>query len=247
MIHRVAVAGLLSALALGACSNDPDRTSRGPDPAPVETTFVNGGDCPPSEKAVLPRNAGCVSTVTASGEELIVYARLNDSSRPKGWHIALSSGGEIVDQVLHAGNDFSYPRVVGSSDVNGDGRAEWWVRVVDYTSHGAPWSGLNLFFTKEDALVPLSFDGKPLVVNYGGIARLGEGATCSRDRLTLLRAEAKNVRNTRWQVSERSYHLAGTEAHFLRRTEAELTIEDYNDPDLDPYYRVDCEGFVFPS
>jgi len=24
-------------------------------------------------------------------------------------------------------------------------------------------------------------------------------------------------------------------------------IEDYNDPDLDPYYRVACDGFVYPS
>ena len=244
---RILLVGIVAGMVFGACSGEATPPSAGPSPEPRPTTFVNGGDCPRIETGSLPPRAGCLSTVAAGDEELAVYALLDDATRPRMWRIHLSSEAGTIDQVLHAGNDFSYPRVVGSSDVNGDGRAEWWVRVVDYTSHGAPWSGLNLFVAKSDSLVPLRADGKPLIVNYGGIARLGEGARCRPDRITLLRAEAKNVRNTKWEVSERHFRIAGHEAHFLSRTEGELVIEDYNDPDLDPYYRVDCDGFVFPS
>ncbi|MDQ5815795.1 MAG: hypothetical protein M3516_05830, partial [Actinomycetota bacterium] len=142
---------------------------------------------------------------------------------------------------------FSYPRAVGASDVDGDGDQEWWVKVMDLAGHGAPWARLNLFFVTDDALTPLASGGKPLAINYGGISRFGEGAECNEGRLVLLRAEAQSPRNTRWTVSKRPFELRATTALPLERNEDSLTIEDYNDPDLDPYYRVACDGFIYPS
>ena len=187
-----------------------------------------------------------MSTVTAGAESLTVYAVLNDRTRPRSWHIRYSSTGKTIEQRLRAGNDYSYPRAVGSSEVDGDGRLDWWVKVVDFTSHGAPWSGMNLYLVRGDRLVPLSFEGQPLGIHYGGISRMGEGARCKHGQIVLLRAEAKNVRNTRWKVSERTFSINGATARLHARGEGMLVISDYNDPDLDPYYEVDCNGFTFP-
>ena len=63
----------------------------------------------------------------------------------------------------------------------------------------------------------------------------------------LLRAEAQDPRNTRWTVSERVFEVEGTAATYAGRREASLSIQGYNDPDLNPYYRVDCDGFTYPS
>ena len=120
------------------------------------------------------------------------------------------------------------------------------MKVLDLAGHGAPWARLNLFFTGDDVLIPLSSGDEPLPINYGGISRFGEGASCRDGRLVLLRAEAQNPRNTRWTVSERSFELDGTSATLVGRSEASLSIQGYNDPDLNPYYRVDCNGFTYP-
>ncbi|HVF53921.1 MAG TPA: hypothetical protein VNC78_10020 [Actinomycetota bacterium] len=214
-------------------------------PTPTPPAFSNGGDCPASSDPALPSDAGCVTSVTVGEEQLSVYALLNRASRPRSWHLHLRSGEREIDQRLHAGNDFSYPRAIGGSDVDLDGVGEWWVKVVDYTSHGAPWSGLNLFIRQGSGLVALSFEGHPLAINFGGISRLGEGAACRDGDLVLLRAEAIDRRNTQWTISERTFEVRGSRAHLLERRQYVLVIEDYNDPLLDPYFRVDCQGVTF--
>lgn len=249
-MRRTAVATLLFALTLTSCTGkDPAPSSSAAPvatPSPIETAFVNGGDCIPMQVAGLRSPAGCISSVTTREETLTVYAVVGRDSRPKSWRIHLSTEDGDLDQVLPAGNAFSYPRVVGSSDVVGDERPEWWVKVRDFTSHGAPWSGMNLFVSKQPSLEPVHYEGEPLSINYGGISRMGEGARCRARLLILLRAEAKNPRNTRWRVSERHFLLQGAKAALHIRSEGVLVIKGYNDPALDPYYRVRCKGFEFP-
>ena len=207
---------------------------------------MNGGVCSPAG-AGFPSGTGCLTTVNDGDATLSVYARLNEDAKPRAWRIRLVHEGQGIDQPLRAGNEFSYPRAVGASDVDLDGRQEWWVKVLDLAGHGAPWARLNLFFVADDALIPLTSDGEPFPINYGGISRFGEGAACRDGRLVLLRAEAQDPRNTRWTVSERSFEIEGTTATFAGRREASLSIQGYNDPDLNPYYRVDCDGFSYPS
>lgn len=238
---------LLAIGLLGACGGDEppnDRVSSTPGAFPSVATFVDGGVCPLMDNDSFPATAGCATAVSADDGTLTMYALLDDDSRPSSWRMRFVSGGANIDQRFKAGLD--YPQAVGSSDVDLDGQSEWWVRVMDYASHGAPWARLNLFFVHERALVPLTFEGEPLGINYGGISRLGEGASCSEGKLVLMRTEAQNVRNTRWKVSERAFDIKGMRARFLGRRAGRLVIEDYNDPDLDPYYIVDCNGFVYP-
>lgn len=211
-------------------------------PPPV----VNGGECTFTTDPSLPPDAGCVSTVTAGEERLTVYAPLDDDARPRRWRMRLVGPNVDIDQRLFAGNDYSYPRALGATDFDDDGTTEWWIKAMDYTSHGAPWSGARVFVHADGRLSALELDGRSLAVNYGGITRMGEGAECVDGRLVLLRAEAQNVRNTRWETSRRTLAIDGAQARLLHRKTGLLTISDYNDPDLDPFYRIDCDGFVFP-
>ena len=251
---RTALVPLLLGSLFVACtpgdggSPPPTHETEAASPSPTRAAFVNGGDCTAEEipGVDLESPAGCISSITENGETLLVYAVLDGDSRPRSWRIHLTTDEGDLDQQLPAGNAFSYPRAVGSANVVGDERPEWWVKVKDYTSHGAPWSALHLFVSKARSLEPVRVQDEPLNINYGGTSRLGEGAHCRPGALTLMRAVARNPRNTRWEISERRYLLQGAKAALDTRKEGVLFIKGYNDPDLDPYFHVRCQGLEIP-
>lgn len=251
------VATLLPAFLLGACSDGTPPVGPGaaesepPQVAPSQD-FVSGKECPPAERSELPARTGCVTTAEGDADgdgtmdRLFLYARLGDDAKPRSWHVkVMTSTSEYQDRV-DAGHGTSYPRAVGAADVDGDGKDEWWIKIYDLASHGTDWQRTNAFVLQDDGFVPVTFDGEPLHMNVGGISRMGEGVACRDGQLILLRAEAKNVRNTRWRFSERRYSLHGAEARFEERTEGWLLLDHYNDPKLDPYYRIECLGISYP-
>ncbi|MEA2476385.1 MAG: hypothetical protein QOC87_584 [Actinomycetota bacterium] len=212
-------------------------------PAP---TFVNGGRCGPSSDSRVPADAGCVTSIAAGDQRLYVYAQTGSDDLPKSWRIRLVTGQRVlVDRPLHAGNVTSYPRVIAATDVDQDGDADWWVKVRDYTSHGAPWAGMNLFVGIDDSIAPLRYQGSPLVIDFGGISRRGNGAACLDGDLVLLQADAQNRLNTKWAISQVRFSISRARAKLVRRTRGTLVIHGYNDPDLDPYYEVRCYGTNF--
>ena len=237
---------VLAAVALGACSQAEPRASRQPQTLP--TDFVNGGSCEPLELERFPPKVGCVTEVTGdadgdgSTDTLTVYARMGEDLRPRSWHMRLTTSEATSDQELDAGTKFSYPRAVGSADVNGDGRWEWFVKTLDLAGHGTAWKQLNLFVYQGSKLAIVTSEGDPLALRIGGITRMGEGVACPNHRLALLRAEARNIRNTRWDTSARIFTLRGTKARFVERIPGALTLADYNDPALDRYYQVRCDS-----
>jgi len=92
----------------------------------------------------------------------------------------------------------------------------------------------------ETDLEIVTHEGEPLAMRVGGISRLGEGIACPGGHLALLRAEARNVRNTRWVSSARIFTLEGTETTFVERTSQTLHLDDYNDPALNRFYQLHC-------
>ncbi|HEV2756573.1 MAG TPA: hypothetical protein VG318_12455 [Actinomycetota bacterium] len=241
---RATVAAAACLILLSGCAQDRDAQAPRPTPA-AEPEFVNGGECPASRHDELPPDAGCVSSVTEAGERLLVYALVDAEDKPRSWWMRFSSGGDSVGQRLRAGHVTSYPRAVGVTDLDDDGRREWWVKVVDYASHGAPWAGLNVFLFEGDGLSPVTYEGRPLAVDFGGISRLGEGAACRGGDLVVLRVWALDRQNTRWRVSERTYDLEGTRARLVDREQRLLVVDSYTDPDLVRNYRVQCDGSTF--
>ena len=230
-------------LALAGCS--PDEATPSVTATPSPPRFVNGGDCLPDVDDLHPR-AGCVTSTHTDDSSLFVYALVGKDDRPRGWRFRYRSDGREIDEPLEAGNPFSYPRAIAAIDVNADGIEEWVIKNTDLASHGTNWQRLELFTLLGDELVPVVLDGEPLWVNVGGPSRLGEGARCDDGRFVLLRVWAVNRQNTEWNYSERLYEIEGSKARFIRRREGELTLTDYNDPKLDPYYRLECDGYVYP-
>lgn len=186
-----------------------------------------------------------MSSVEGGGQELLVYALLDSNARPRTWRLRLSGRGDEIDQRLRRGKAISYPRAVGVTDLDDDRRSEWWVKVADYGSHGAAWAGLNLFLSKSGALEPVTYEGEPLTVDFGGISRLGEGAVCRGGDLVVVRVWALDRQNTHWRISERRYELDGTRARFVGRGSRVLVVESYADPELARNYRVRCDGHTF--
>jgi hypothetical protein len=237
---------VLAVVVLGACSQAEPQASPGSRPRP--TDFVNGGTCEPLELERLPSDAGCATEVTGdadgdgSTDTLTLYARIDEDLRPRSWHLRLTMSDETSDQELDAGSKFSYPRAIGSADVNDDGRSEFFVKTLDLSGHGTPWKQLNLFVFQDSKLAIVTHEGDPLALRLGGITRMGEGVACPGDRLALLRAEARNIRNTRWDTSARIFTLRDTKARFVERTSGALTLSDYNDPALDRYYQLNCDS-----
>jgi hypothetical protein len=246
VVRRLSFLVLAGVLA-SSCSDD-GRSARQPEaeaspvvtPSAQPATFVNGGPCPLWEGPDLPVGAGCVSTVEAGVETLTVYASVGPDRKPQRWHIRYVSEDTELEQDLAAGAD--YPRAVGASDIDGDGTPEWWLKVFDYASHGAPWARLNLMFVRSNGLVPLTLDGDAMAINYGGISRMGEGASCAEGEITLFRAEARNPRNTRWELSRRTYRIDGTVASYLGEKRVVEMFDSYVDPSLRRYFRVICAG-----
>lgn len=231
------------ALVLGACSEQFRPSDVYVMPTPIE--FVNGGECPPAPSD-LGDDAGCFSQVGTARETVAVYALVGPDSRPLKWRIRYESDETRIDQPLKAGNPFSYPRAIGPIDVEGDGSREWLIKTVDLASHGTNWQRLQLFIIDGNRLSPLRYESEPLSINVGGTSRMGEGGRCDDGRFVLLRTEAEDRQNTIWWYSERVLQIDGFEATLITRREGELRLSDYNDPDLDPYYSVECGDFVYP-
>jgi len=169
-----------------------------------------------------------------------VYAVVDSDSKPVHWRVRYEYGDNVIDHRLNAGNPFSYPRAIAAVDVQGDGTKEWLIKTTDLASHGTNWQRLELFVVELDSVQPVVFEGEPLYLNVGGTSRMGEGARCDGESFVLLRTESEHRQNTVWSFSERMYEIDGSRARYVDRRSGQLQLTDYNDPDLDPYYRFHC-------
>lgn len=237
---------LVAACSGGEGSRDAPGAARRASAVASNPTFLNGGDCERASDPALPARAGCVTSVAAGGKRLVVYALTGRDLRPLEWRIHFETPAFEADLRLRAGTVAAYPRAAAVSDVDADGNPDWWwVKVLDYASHGATWGGLHVYVERGESLATVDYDGAPFVVNYGGISRLGEGAACRGREIVLLRTEAQDRQNTRWSASQRRFSVRGDSATLVGRNEYVLAVEDYNDPDLRAYFGVDCHGARF--
>jgi hypothetical protein len=239
---------VLAGLLCAACSESSPRARSEPEPLP--TDFINGSTCEPLEVSRLPEDSGCATEVkdeTSEGttDTLLVYALLDDEGYPRSWHTRLRTSSGTSDQPLDAGSRHSYPRAVGAADVDGDGASEWFIKTLDLGGHGTSWKQLNVYVPRANRLEVVTFEGEPLALRVGGTSRMGEGIGCDEGKLELLRAEAQNIRNTRWDASVRSFELDGSKASFVAREGNTLSLSDYNDPDLNPFYRLNCGELTY--
>jgi len=248
--RRLTVPCLLLMVGFLSCACSTTSTQGSPGVRPSRE-FTNGGECAPLATPDLPRDAGCVTTVRGdvngdgAGDALTVYARTDEDRLPRSWRMRVQSGSRVIDQSLDAGTEFSYPRAVGAADVNGDERDEWFVKTLDLSGHGTAWLQLSLFTLQGGRISIVEYEDQALALRVGGVSRTGEGVGCGDGRLLLLRAEADNVRNTRWDTSTRAFALEGSLARLVDKSSDTLEVEDYNDPVLDAFYSLECAGLRY--
>jgi hypothetical protein len=252
-MDRLAVLLVILLAVAAGCTETPEPRSSAPTPAALPTAVANGGACDPAPLEGLPAQAGCLTGVRGDAdgdgvpETFFVYALTATDDLPHKWFIGLRGRQGTEVEVLHAGNAFYYPRVIGAADVDLDGRDELFVKAFDLAGHGTNWQQLELFVVRDGRLLVVTYEGEPFPLRVGGISRMGEGIRCTKGRVELLRTEAQNVHNTRWDYSVRTYEIEGTTVRPIDRRTGKLELSDYNDPALDPYYRLECGELRYPN
>ncbi len=250
--RSIPVAVFLGLLLLTACEGGGRSQPSGVRQA-SPSPFENERGCPRDDNfSSLPGEAGCISLTSGdadgdgTSESLVVYANVGANRFPQEWFIRLERPeGSVVDQV-DLGRMSDYPRAVGAADIEGDGADEWFVATHNLAGHGTFWQGLSLYVVENDKLEIVTVEKEPLVLLIGGVSRAGEGLACRGGRLQLLRAEAQNVRNTRWDTSTRVLSIDGTRARLVSRRTGRLSLSHYTDPDLDPFFHLECGDLYYP-
>ena len=247
---RACVSVLAIAVGLIGCS---DSQREGTEPAGIPREMITGEPGPPAGPS-LPMTAGCETSVAGDfdgdgeADRASVYAEVDDDLVPQSWRLRVAmDSGERIDRALRRGSRFSYPRVVGAADVQGDGLDELFVKVGDQLYHSGATRVLNVFVFEGDDMVTVTRGGAPLVLRVGGIWRFAEGAECRRGRLALLRVETMNTSNTKWALSERYYVLEDSRARLVERREDVFRIPQYYDPALDRFFELNCGDLSFRS
>lgn len=84
---------------------------------------------------------------------------------------------------------------------------------------------------------PLTLDGQPAQLAYGGTVTHGDGLRCDGARLVVLTATSDD--GVSYAATSITYEVDGTELVEVER--GTLTIDATAEPEtLDPYYRLDC-------
>lgn len=249
MWPRAGLIVLLVVVSVAGCSGDHELT----EPVVIPGEMINGEPCPLAGPS-LSDTAGCETSVTgdfdgdSEDDRASVYAEVDEGLLPRSWRLrVVTDTDERIDRLLARGSRFSYPRAVGSADVQGDGRDELFVKVGDQLYHSGATRVLNMFVLEGDEMVAVTSSGAPLAVRVGGIWRFAEGAECRRGRMVLLRAETRNTANSRWWFSERSYVLEGSQTKLKGRREDVFRIPQYYDPALDRFFELNCGDLSFRS
>jgi hypothetical protein len=262
------VLALVLALSAAACSGDggssePTTTATSqptpsPSPSPFSQQFDNGEPCPTGAVEGVPEGAGCVTTAEGDldgdgeADRFLVYATLKPNRKPDGWFVRaeLANGGETEPRAIPygpaaGGVSYVYPRAVGTVDANDDGRDEVLVKLAAIIYHVAGQRIVGMFGLNDGQKIePVSLpDGSPLVFTTGGIASLGQGATClpgaTPPKFVITRAQ--KVAPKHWQLTKFTYEWSGEGLIGPRQSVTTLPFSlDFTDPRILEYYGLSC-------
>lgn len=248
--------------ACASCAREDGRRAEGsapPPPSPRNDLFVTGEPC--ADQSIEDAPTGCATRVKANldgrgpEEEILLYARLDAEGYPRSWHVALDDDDGLSSQRRVAmGSDVSYPRLIGATDVNRDGREEVFAVALEHFLHGAVTQDVALLVLtggKEIERVRLAGEGALKLTNLR-FARLAQGARCKDvvgdegRELVSTRVWSVDRQNRTWRWSRRFYSLDGEVARFVERRAGKLHVSGYNDPALDAFFNIRCDNISVP-
>lgn len=255
----------LASAAMACAGPEPRAPAQGPSLAPSPTPsggFGGGEPCPDIDEGF-----GCRSSLEGdfdgdgAEDEARVSARTRADGYPRSWRLELRlSTGERIDADPRwwpgstvgkppEGADWwsGYPQTVAVFDLEGDGRDEIFVKVIEHILHGGSVPDHAIFTLRQGRLLPLRGEDKEIfIVPLGGVSYFGHGMRCKdttgdgRRELVVLRVENAATTSPDW--SRRYYELRGTTLRLIDRKEGTITREGFPDPDVDAFYRLRCAG-----
>lgn len=239
----------LLCLLLVACSGDEAAPVARPSASP---TFAAGEPCPQIQTdEAIPQ--GCITDahgdVDGDGRDDVatVFAQVNQKRMPLSWWLVVETSTDQPLDVtwrLRPGK-FSYPRMVGIADANGDNRAEVFVKVSDHLYHSGASPILHVFGMGDEGLFRY-FDerGEPFTIDVGGVSNFGTGAECKNGdhdpalELVKLRVDSATSDNPR--TSETVFEWRGQRLVQGKTVRGRIERDGPTDPDVFRYYQFKC-------
>ena len=256
---------LLCLIAPACQQSDPEgvpTAAPSPSPATPEAYYGGGDPCPDIKDGI-----GCRSSASGDfdgdgeADELRVEAVTGDDGFPSSWRLfaTFASGRDVearggwwTEQSVGAPPEsadwwIGYPAAVAAFDVDGDGRDEGFVKIVEHVLHGGSVPDHSLFRVKGGRLKPLEDEnGNRFEFVVGGLPSYGGGLRC-RDRvgdeareLITVRVENAVYPTPRWKRSV--YVFRGDRLFRVGRSTGTMKRQGFPDPKIDAFYKLRCDG-----
>lgn len=233
-----------AALVLGGCSGSAAKPSPTPAPTAAPTPTPTASPTPPATPrptAAPSATAGATPSRTPAPTATARPASVDGDVDGDGRRdrisatdtvltVVLKSTGRTVTAPIHAEAPRAAP-VLGSHDVDGDGRSEVFVE----TAQGASTTFATPYRYDGTALRELQQGAMPARLGIGGSATHGDGFRCTGGLLVVLSADSTDgkaftVRTTRYRLSATQLVLLGSST----------ATANQGSPAVEGSYDVDC-------
>lgn len=236
---RLAAIALVAALAAGGCGDDdagpetstttaaePTTTTAEPTTTSTSTTTSSAAPCPTA--VGVPADAAAVTEAPADVDGDGADDQLRTFLLDETWvlQVEVAAGGGAELEMGQSGQGGM--GLVGGADVDGDDRAEVWVRV----GSGASTVIIGLVRFDECALARVTFEGgQPVELPAGGSVGATAGVECRADDVDadLTTFAAFHREDLRYEVTATQWALEGT---VLVERSASTSEMDAEDPDF---------------
>ena len=225
---------------LAACSGSgPTLTAEDPTPTPVATTDAPSPTAQPTTPAPTPT---AIVTTAAPTPTKAVPAAPGDidgdgeadavKATATLVRVTLSGSGKVVTAPVHAESPAA-PEVLGTADVDLDGRAELFLKTVQ----GASTSFATPYRYDGKVLREIQLDSSPAVLGFGGSTQHGDGFTCTPKGLIEVRQAVANGGGSTYTVTTTTYRLTATDLVKVRSTS---TRAAQGSAEVEAAYALDC-------
>lgn len=239
---RMRLLALTPLVLLAACSgSDTPVLSLSPTPSPVVTTEAPSPTAEPTTPAPTPTAVTTTAAPTPSRTQVVPAADGDIDGDGKAdvvkatatlVKVTLSGSGKVVTAPVHADSPAA-PEVLGTDDVDRDGRAELFLKTVQ----GASTSFATPYRYDGKVLHEVQLGGSPAVLGFGGSTQHGDGFTCTPNGLIEVRSAVADGSGTTYTVTTTTYRLTVTDLVKVRSTSAKAA---QGSSEVEASYALDC-------
>lgn len=236
-MRLLALAPLLLLTACSGSSPTVTADDRTPTPDPVVTT--DAPTATPTTQAPRPTAAPTTPAPTPTRAKPAAPGDIDGDGQadavkvmPDLVRVTLSGSGKVVTAPVHADSPAA-PQVLGTADVDRDGRAELFLQTVQ----GASTSFATPYRFDGTALREIQLNGSPALLGYGGSTQNGDGFTCTPGGLIEVRTAMADGTGSTYTVTTTTYRLTATDLVKVRRSSTQAA---QGSPEVQAAYALDC-------